>query len=150
MCIFRVLWMNLCLVRIAKRKRPKWNGLWNAQQLLKSYSFVLLQYWPYADYQKKFIVHTDASDSGLGAVLYHFDGKGNKRVITYVSRSLSSSEKNYLAHKKLEFLALKWPVTNRFHEYLYRGEFKVYTDTNPLTYVLTMANLDATGQQWIT
>ena len=33
--------------------------------------------------------------------------------------------------------------------YLYGGEFIVYTDNNPLTYVLTSAKLDATGQRWI-
>ena len=32
---------------------------------------------------------------------------------------------------------------------MYGGEFKVYTDNNPLTYVLTTAKLDATGQRWI-
>ena len=46
-------------------------------------------------------------------------------------------------------MALKWAVTERFHEYLYGGEFEVYTDNNPLTYVLTTAKLDATGQRWI-
>ena len=61
---------------------------------------------------------------------------------------MSKTEKNYSAHK-LEFLALKWAVTERFHEYLYGGEFEVYTDNNPLTYVLTTAKLDATGQRWI-
>ena len=61
---------------------------------------------------------------------------------------MSQAEKNYPAHK-LEFLALKWAVTSRFHEYLYGGEFAVYTDNNPLTYVLTSAKLDATGQRWI-
>ena len=55
---------------------------------------------------------------------------------------------NYDAHK-LEFLALKWYVTQRFHEYLYRGTFEVYTDNNLFTYVLTSAKLDAMGQRWI-
>ena len=49
----------------------------------------------------------------------------------------------------MEFLALKWSVTERFHEYLYGGEFEVYTDNNPLTYILTTAKLDATGQRWV-
>ena len=61
---------------------------------------------------------------------------------------MNQAEKNYPAHK-LEFLALKWAVTSRFHEYLYGGEFAVYTDNNPLTYVLTSAKLDAMGQRWI-
>ena len=72
----------------------------------------------------------------------------NKRVIAFASRSLSNTEKNYLAHK-LEFLALKWAITDRFHEYLYGGQFDVYTDNNPLTYILTSAKLDATGQRWV-
>ena len=46
-------------------------------------------------------------------------------------------------------MALKWSVTERFHEYLYGGHFEVYTDNNPLTYVLTTAKLDATGKQWV-
>ena len=40
---------------------------------------------------------------------------------------------------KLEFLALKWSITERFHEYLYGRHFEVYTDNNPLTYTLTTA-----------
>ena len=58
------------------------------------------------------------------------------------------TEKNYDTHK-LEFLALKWSVTERFHEYLYGGCFDVYTDNNPLTYILSSAKSDATGQRWI-
>ena len=48
-----------------------------------------------------------------------------------------------------KFLALKWSVTERFHEYLYGGHFEVYTDNNLLTYILTTAKLDATGQRWV-
>ena len=73
---------------------------------------------------------------------------GTTRVIAYASRTLSKSEKNYDTHK-LEFLALKWAITNRFHEYTYGGNFEVFTDTNPLTYLLTTAKLDVTGQRWV-
>ena len=97
----------------------------------------------YADYKKPFRLHTDTSDLGLGVVLYQ-----QNRVIAYASRTLSQAEKNYPAHK-LEFLALKWAVTSRFHECLYGEEFAVYTDNNPLTYVLISAKLDATVQRWI-
>ena len=66
-------------------------------------------------------------------------------VAAYASRSLSKSEKRYHS-SKLEFLALKWSICERFHEYLYGSEFEVHTDNNPLTYMLTTAKLDATGQ----
>ena len=46
-------------------------------------------------------------------------------------------------------MALKWSITDRFHEYLYGGTFDVYTDNNPLTYILTSAKLDAIGQRWV-
>jgi transposase InsO family protein len=101
----------------------------------------------FADYAQPFELHTDASLDGLGAVLYQ-EQDGKKRVIAYASRGLSRSERNYPAHK-LEFLALKWAVTEKFHDYLYGHSFSVYTDNNPLTYVLTTARLDATGHRWL-
>ncbi|MCG8044919.1 MAG: RNase H-like domain-containing protein [Candidatus Thiodiazotropha endolucinida] len=101
----------------------------------------------YADFSKPFILHTDASSEGLGAVLYQVQD-GHKKVIAYASRGLRNSEKHYPAHK-LEFLCLKWSVTDKFHDYLYGNQFEVITDNNPLTYVLTSAKLDATGHRWL-
>ena len=89
------------------------------------------------------------STMGLGAVLYQKQEDGKERVIAYASHTLNKSERNYNAHK-LEFLALKWAITDRFHEYLYsRLTFDVYTDNNPLTYILSTAKLDAMGHRWI-
>ena len=56
-------------------------------------------------------------------------------------------EKNYHA-TKLEFLALKWAVTEHFLEYLPYQSFVVWTDNNQLTYIMLTPNLDATGHQW--
>ena len=84
----------------------------------------------------------------MGAVLYQKQDNDTECVIEYASRTLSKSERNYDTHK-LQFLALKWSITERFHEYLYGGHFEVYTDNNPLTYILTTAKLDATGQRWV-
>ena len=102
----------------------------------------------YPDYEKSFKLYTDASESGLGAVLSQIKEDNLERPITFASRTLSKSERNYDAHK-LEFLALKWAVTDRFHEYLYGGSFDVYTDNNPLMYILSTAKLDAIGQRWV-
>ena len=102
----------------------------------------------YVDFSKPFVLHTDASTHGLGAALYQVDDEGTERVIAYASRSVTKSEKNCPAHK-LEFLALKWAVTEKFHDYLYGNKVHVYTDNNPLTYVLTTAKLDATGHRWL-
>ena len=79
----------------------------------------------YPDYQLPFILHTDSSSEGLGAVLYQKQ-EGKLRVIAYASRSVSKTEANYPAHK-LEFLALKWAVCEKSHEYLYGAKtFDIY------------------------
>jgi len=104
----------------------------------------------YSDYNAPFVVHTDASQDGLGAVLYQ-EQNGSTRVIAYASRTLTPSERNYHMHSgKLELLALKWAMTEQFRDYLYYApECVVYTDNNPLTYVLTSAKLNATGLRWV-
>ena len=103
----------------------------------------------YADFTKPFKLHTDACGTGLGAVLYQTWEDGTEAVKAYSSRSLNKAESHYPAHK-LEFLALKWAVVEKFHEYLYGSTFDVNTDNNPLTYVLTTAKLDAASHCWVT
>ncbi|XP_057703686.1 uncharacterized protein LOC130922736 [Corythoichthys intestinalis] len=101
----------------------------------------------FANPEKPYVLHTDASTTGLGAALYQ-EQDGQNRVIAYASRGLSKSEARYPAHK-LEFLALKWAVTEKFHDYLYGNTFTVVTDNNPLRYILTTAKLDATSYRWL-
>lgn len=68
--------------------------------------------------------------------------------MAFISRSLTPFERHYPVHK-LEFLALKWAVVVKLHDYLYGTKFEVRTDNNPLTYMLTSAKLDATGHRWL-
>lgn len=74
----------------------------------------------YPNFEKPFILHVDASQDGLGAILYQEQENGKKSVIGYGSRTLTPAERNYHLHSgKLEFLALKWAVTEKFRDYLY-------------------------------
>lgn len=59
-------------------------------------------------------------------------------------------EQNYHLHSgKLEFLALKWAICDKFRNYLfYAPSFQVYTD-NPLTHVMSTAKLTAVGHRWV-
>ncbi len=91
----------------------------------------------FSDPTKPYILHIDASFHGLGAVLNQEYPEG-LRPVAFASRKLSASEKNYPVHQ-LEFLALKWAVVDKFHDYLYGAQFTVRTDNNPLTYILTTA-----------
>ena len=131
----------------AKRKEVKWSKECEEAFLKLKEICSNTPVLAYANYQRPFKVHTDASESGLGAVLYQDQEDGTTRVVAYASRSLSRSKSEKRYHSsKLEFLALKWSICERFHEYLYGGEFEAHTDNNPLTYVLTTAKLNATGQ----
>ena len=102
----------------------------------------------YPDFQQPFKLYTDASGHGLGAVLAQ-DQNGQERVIAYASRSLRKSEKNDANYSafKLELLALKWAVTEKFRDYLLGSKVDVFTDHNPLVY-LRKADLGATEQRW--
>lgn len=73
------------------------------------------------------------------------------RVIVYGSCTLTSAEQNYHLHSgKLEILDRKWAVCNKFRDYLfYAPHFTVFTDNNPLTYVLGTAKLNAEGHRWV-
>ena len=134
--------------RAAKKTYIEWTDLADAAFDNLKTMCVSTPILAYPDYQLPFTLHTDSSTDGLGAVLYQKQD-GKQRVIAYALRSVSKAESNYPAHK-LEFLALKWAVCEKFHEYLYGTKpFEVFTDNNPLTYVLTSAKLDACGQRWV-
>ena len=94
-----------------KRKPIEWNNdcqkAFDKLKELCTFTPILA----YADYKKEFHLHTDASELGLGWVLYQKNGEGVQRVIAYASQSLSHTERNYPTHK-LEFLALKWAITD--------------------------------------
>ena len=133
--------------------KQKVNWTDNHQQILNGFIDILVTYpvLAYPEFDKPFTLHIDASQEGLGAVLYQETEGKNLSVVAYGSRTLSPAEKNYHLHSgKLEFLALKWAVTDRFRDYLYYApSFTVYSDNNPLTYVMSTARLDATRHRWV-
>ena len=121
--------------------------VWEAINILKR----KVQFMPvlvFPDFDKHFLLETDASKEGLGAVLSQKQSDGHYHPVAFGSRSLTLLEKNYHS-SKLEFLTLKWSIMEHFKEYLAYSPFVVWTDNNPLTYVLMMPNLDATGHWWV-
>ncbi|KAL1246736.1 hypothetical protein QQF64_034331 [Cirrhinus molitorella] len=82
------------------------------------------------EFERPFILCTDVSLDGLGAVLSQVPaGEYKARPIAFASKSLSRSQVNYPAHR-LEFLALKWSICDKFSHWLKDHEF---TETFRLT-----------------
>ena len=94
----------------------------------------------YPDPNREYLLETDASRLGLGAMLSHKQSDGKYHPVAFGSRALHGVEANYHS-TKLEFLAMKWSMEH-FQMYLLGRRFKVHTDNNPLMYFFTSPNID--------
>ncbi|UYV73470.1 K02A2.6-like [Cordylochernes scorpioides] len=94
----------------------------------------------------RFVLDTDASNSGIGAVLSQVQD-GEERVIEYYSKILTKPERNYCATRR-ELLAIVRSVEH-FHRYLYGQDFLVRTDHAALTWLLQMKNPEGQVARWL-
>ena len=153
------------IAHFAQLARPLNNHLEGDTFKLKAHKVVLLQkakeafsllkqallqapVLKFVDYSKPFVLETDTSSDGLGAVLLQEGEGGNLHPVAYGSQSLTQAERNYHSGKT-EFLTLKWAITDHFKEYLIYQPFIVWTDNNPLTYLFTTPNLNVCRHQWV-
>ncbi|KAF0736150.1 Uncharacterized protein FWK35_00026021 [Aphis craccivora] len=75
---------------------------------------------------KQFNLQTDASEVGVGAVLFQRGESGDRKIISYASKKLNPAQGRYLAVER-ECLAIVWAV-DRFRPYLESGKFMLFTD----------------------
>jgi len=97
------------------------------------------------DPERPFVLRTDASDVGLGAVLLQEYPDGTFPV-AYLSRRLSRAEMNYSVVER-ECLAVVWAV-GKFYSYLYGRAFVLQTDHRPLTYLDNAKMTNARVMRW--
>ncbi|GET66926.1 hypothetical protein PTSG_12973 [Rhizophagus irregularis DAOM 181602=DAOM 197198] len=118
---------NLKLPKNIKQIREI-NGLYKQQKALEELKEKLINYLilQHPNFEKEFILITDASGEGLGAILEQLDENNREIVISYASRSLVNTEKRYPI-TELECLAVFWGI-KYFHKYLFGRKFKVITD----------------------
>ena len=93
-----------------------------------------------------FIVATDASQVGIGAVLFqHYDDKDH--YVAFISKSLNKSQLNYSATKR-ELLAIVFAL-QRLRQYLYGARFELRTDHRALTFMFTQKHINFMLLDWL-
>ena len=100
----------------------------------------------FPDFNQEFILETDASGRGLGAILAQKQPDGFTRPIAHASRTLQQHEKKYSA-TELEALGIVWSVKH-FHHYLYGHHCIVYTDHEPLRSLLNTPQPSGKLARW--
>jgi transposase InsO family protein len=99
----------------------------------------------YPDFNRSFILTTDASGEGLGAVLSQGDIRKDL-LVAFASRTLNQAEKNYSTTGK-ELLAIVWGM-RYFRPYLYGKHFLVVTDHKPLTWIMNVKDPGSRLLRW--
>lgn len=94
----------------------------------------------------KFILDTDASNTGIGAVLSQ-EIDGEEKVIAYFSKVLSKAERNYCVTRK-ELLAVVKAIEH-FHKYLYGQPFVLQTDHASLKWLMQFKNPEGQIARWL-
>ena len=100
----------------------------------------------FPDFSKPFVLETDASGAGLGAVLAQKQEDGSVHPVAYASRSLQPHEKNY-GITELEGLGVVWAVKH-FRPYLYGHSCEVFTDHSALTSLLNTPQPSGKLARW--
>jgi hypothetical protein len=99
----------------------------------------------YPDFNREFILTTDASNVAIGAILSQ-GTVGSDKPIAFASRTLNDSELNYSTIEK-ELLAIVW-ATKYFRPYIYGRLFKIITDHKPLTWLINVKEPNSRLTRW--
>ncbi|KAJ1130301.1 hypothetical protein NDU88_008654 [Pleurodeles waltl] len=98
------------------------------------------------DYSQEFIVQTDASEHGIGAVLAQLNEEGQDQPVVFISRRLLPREQRWSAIER-EAFAVVWAL-KKLRPYLFGTHFLVQTDHRPLRWLMQMRGENPKLLRW--
>ena len=140
------------LEEVKKQKVIQWNDNLRAHWQLFKRAFSNAPILRFPDFNKRFVLATDASNTGIGGVLYQPDDDNNTitstNIVAITSKKLDATQRNYPVYKKELFGVIH--SLRKFHTYVWgRNDVLVLTDHRPLIHILGQKNLSVALQQWL-
>ena len=138
-----------------KMKRTKeivWTDQLEHQFELVKRAFATAPFLSFPNFSKRFVIATDASQTGIGGVLYQPDDEENTitahNIVGIVSKQLNESQRRYPVYKK-ELWAVIYCL-RKFHTFIHgRPDVTIITDHKPLIHILRQQSLSTALQQWL-
>jgi hypothetical protein len=130
----------------------EWTPLLTQQFNAIKRAFSTAPFLKFPDFNKRFAVATDASQTGVGGVLYQPDDDDDtitaNNIVAIVSKQLTQSQQRYPVYKK-ELWGLVYCL-RKFHTFIHgRKAVNVHTDHKPLIHIFKQTNLATALQQWL-
>lgn len=138
--------------KMKKHTSIEWTESLSQQWDLVKRAFATAPFLKFPDFNKRFVIATDASQTGIGGVLYQPDDEGNtitaNNIVAIVSKQLNESQRRYPVYKK-ELWAVVYCL-RKFHTFIHgRRDVTVLTDHKPLIHILKQQSLCTALQQWL-
>ena len=129
-----------------------WTPQMEQQWMVIKRAFAAVPFLKFPDFNKRFVIATDASQTGVGGVLYQPNDENNTitadNIVAIVSKQLNQSQQRYPVYKK-ELWAVVYCL-RKFHTFIHgRRDVIVITDHKPLIHILKQQNLCIALQQWL-
>ena len=130
--------------KIKKTTNIPWTRLLEKQWEVVKRAFATAPFLKFPDFNKRFVMATDASQTGVGGILYQPDDNDNTitkdNIVAIVSKQLNESQRRYPVYKK-ELWAVVYCL-RKFHTFIHgRRDVTVLTDHKPLIHILKQQSL---------
>ena len=137
---------------VKRHKTIVWTKELNQSWELFKRAFSTAPILRFPDFNKRFVLATDASQTGIGGVLYQPDDDDDtitaENIVAVCSKQLNGSQQNYPVYKK-ELWGLVYCL-RKFHDFIWgRRNVKVLTDHKPLIHMFSQKNMTVALQQWM-